>query len=312
MTQPLSTWGDTPTKQAILDFVDKVTADGKNSFVAPAERIATFDNDGTLWCEKPVVQGVFIAERLAAMAKADASLRDTQPWKAISGGDSSWIDNAVTKHYNGDNTDLKALFGAVLKAFGDITVEDFENQAASFYESSLHPVYKQPYQKLGYLPMLELLRYLESNEFTCYIVSGGGREFMRPVTESMYGIPPERVVGSSSELTFKADDNGANIIHSSAATHGIIDDGPGKPVQIWTRIGQRPILAVGNANGDVPMLQYAAGQSAPTLCMLLHHDDETREVVYSSGAEKAVKEAGAQGWTVISMKTDWNRVFSFQ
>jgi phosphoserine phosphatase len=303
-------WKDTPTKQAIVDFVDEVTADGEDSFVPPVERIATFDNDGTLWCEKPVVQGVFIAERLAAMAKADPSLRDTQPWKAISDGDSSWIDNAVTKHYNGDNTDLKALFGAVLKGFGDITVEDFENQATSFYESSLHPVYKQPYQNLGYLPMVELLRYLESNEFTCYIVSGGGREFMRPVTESMYGIPPERVVGSSSELTFKADDDGANIIHSAAA--GIIDDGPGKPVQIWTRIGRRPILAVGNANGDVPMLQYAADQSEPTLCMLLHHDDETREVAYSSGAEEAVKEAGTRGWTVISMKTDWNRVFSFQ
>jgi phosphoserine phosphatase len=303
-------WNDTPTRQAILDFVDKVTANGEDSFVPPAERIATFDNDGTLWCEQPIVQGVFIAQRLAAMVKADPSLGDTQPWKAISDGDSSWINNAATKHYNGDNTDLKALIGAVLKAFGDITVEDFENQATSFYESSLHPVYKQPYQKLGYLPMVELLRYLESNEFTCYIASGGGREFMRPVTESMYGIPPERVVGSSSELTFKADDDGANIIHSVAA--GIIDDGPGKPVQIWTRIGQRPILAVGNANGDVPMLQYAADQSGPTLCMLLHHDDETREVAYSSGAEKAVKTAGTEGWTVVSMKNDWNQVFSFQ
>ena len=312
MTQPLSMWKDTPTKQAILDFVDKVTADGEDSFVPPAERIATIDNDGTLWCEKPVVQGVFIADRLAAMVKADPSLGDTQPWKAIADGDKSWIDNAVTKHYNGDNKDLKELFGAVLKGFGDITMEDFENKATSFYESSRHPVFKQPYQSLGYLPMVELLRYLESNEFTCYIVSGGGRDFMRPITESMYGIPFERVVGSSSELDFKADDKGANIIHSAAATHGIVDDGPGKPVQIWTRIGRRPIMAVGNANGDVPMLQFAAGQSGPTLCMLVNHDDETREVKYSSGAEKAVKEAGTQGWTVISMKNDWDRVFAFQ
>jgi phosphoglycolate phosphatase-like HAD superfamily hydrolase len=310
VAQSLSLWEETPTKQAILDFVDRVTADGAKTFVAPDERVATFDNDGTLWCEQPLAQGAFIAQRLAAMAKADPSLRQTQPWKAISDGDSSWINNAVTKHYNGDDTDLKSLIAGVVKAFGDITVEGFETQAATFYDTAVHPVYKQPYQKLGYMPMVELLDYLESKEFTCYIVSGGGRDFMRPVTQSMYGIPPERVVGSSSGLTFKADDNGANVIRSAAA--GIIDDGPGKPIQIWERIGRRPILAAGNANGDVPMLQFAADQSSPTLCLLVHHDDAVREVAYSSGAENAVKAAGTEGWTVISMKRDWSRVFSFQ
>jgi phosphoserine phosphatase len=288
----------------------RVTAEGAETFVPPAERIATFDNDGTLWCEQPMVQGAFIAQRLAAMAKADPSLRQTQPWKAISDGDSSWINNAVTKHYNGDDTDLKPLLAGVFKAFGDIAVEDFETQAATFYDTAVHPVYKQPYQKLGYVPMVELLGYLESNGFACYIVSGGGREFMRPVTQSMYGIPPERVVGSSSGLTFIADDNGANVIRTAAV--GIIDDGPGKPIQIWERIGRRPILAAGNANGDVPMLQFVADQNGPTLCLLVHHDDAAREVAYSSGAEKAVKAAGTAGWTVISMKYDWNRVFSFQ
>jgi hypothetical protein len=129
MTKPLSSWENTPTKQAILDFVDSVTADVAKTFVPPAERIATFDNDGTLWCEQPLAQGAFIAQRLAAMAKADPSLRQTQPWKAISDGDSSWINNAATKHYNGDDTDLKSLIAGVVKAFGDITVEDFENQA---------------------------------------------------------------------------------------------------------------------------------------------------------------------------------------
>jgi phosphoglycolate phosphatase-like HAD superfamily hydrolase len=310
VTEPLSSWEETPTKQAILDFVDRVTADGAETFVPPAERIATFDNDGTLWCEQPMVQGAFIAQRLAAMAKADPSLRQTQPWKAISDGDSSWINNAVTKHYNGDDTDLKSLIAGVVKAFGDITVEDFETQAATFYDTAVHPVYKQPYQKLGYVPMIELLGYLESKEFTCYIVSGGGRDFMRPVTQSMYGIPPERVVGSSSGLTFKADENGANVMRTAAA--GIIDDGPGKPIQIWERIGRRPILAAGNANGDVPMLQFAADQNGPTLGLLVHHDDATREVAYSAGAENAVKEAAINGWTVISVETDWNRVFSFQ
>jgi phosphoserine phosphatase len=310
VTEPLSSWEETPTKQAILDFVDRVTADGAETFVPPAERIATFDNDGTLWCEQPMVQGAFIAQRLAAMAEADPSLRQTQPWKAISDGDSSWINNAVTKHYNGDDTDLKSLIAGVVKAFGDITVEDFETQAATFYDTAVHPVYKQPYQKLGYVPMAQLLDYLESKEFTCYIVSGGGRDFMRPVTQSMYGIPPERVVGSSSGLTFKADENGANVMRTAAA--GIIDDGPGKPIQIWERIGRRPILAAGNANGDVPMLQFAADQNGPTLGLLVHHDDATREVAYSAGAENAVKEAAINGWTVISVETDWNRVFSFQ
>jgi hypothetical protein len=237
-------------------------------------------------------------------------LRDTQPWKAISNGDTSWINNAATKHYSGDDSDLKALLGAVFKAFGDITVEDFETQAATFFGTALHPVYNQPYQKLGYLPMVELLGYLESSGFTCYIVSGGGREFMRPVTESMYGIPPDRVVGSSAGLTFKADGNGANVIRTAAA--GIIDDGPQKPIQIWERIGRRPILAAGNANGDVPMLQFAAGQSGPTLCLLVHHDDAAREVAYGAGAEQAMKTAATHGWTVISMKTDWKRMFTFR
>jgi phosphoglycolate phosphatase-like HAD superfamily hydrolase len=287
-----------------------VTADRAKTFVPPAERIATFDNDGTLWCEKPLAQGAFIAERLAAMTKADPSLRQTQPWKAISDGDSSWINNAATKHYNGDDTDLKSLLGGVVKAFGDITVEDFETQATTFYDTAVHPVYKQPYQKLGYMPMVQLLDYLESKEFACYIVSGGGRDFMRPVTQSMYGIPPERVVGSSSGLTFKADDNEANVIRTPAT--GILDDGPEKPIQIWERTGRRPILAAGNANGDVPMLQFAADQRGPTLCLLVHHDDATREVAYSAGAEQAIKTAATQRWTTISMKKDWSRVFSFQ
>jgi len=287
-----------------------VTADGAKTFVPPDERIATFDNDGTLWCEQPLAQGAFVAQRLAAMAKADPSLRQTQPWKAISNGDTSWINNAATKHYNGDDTDVKALLGGVFKAFGDITVEDFETQAATFFGTAVHPVYKQPYQKLGYMPMVELLGYLESNGFTCYIVSGGGRDFMWPVTESMYGIPPERVVGSTSGLTFKADGKGANVIRTAAA--GILDDGPQKPIQIWERIGRRPILAAGNANGDVPMLQFASDQKHPTLCLLVHHDDSEREVAYSAGAEKAVETAGTDGWTVISMKNDWKRVFTFQ
>ena len=165
MTQPLSSWEDTSTRQTILEFVANVTDSDSEGFVPPADRIATFDNDGTLWCERPFVQGAFISDRLMEVAKSDLSLRQTQPWKAIWDGDSSCITDAVAKHYNGDDADLKALMAATLKGFGDITVEDFAAQATSFYETAVHPVYKRPYQTLGYVPMIEVLDYLEASGF---------------------------------------------------------------------------------------------------------------------------------------------------
>lgn len=307
MSEPLTLWTSGATRNAILELVDKVTAQDTEGFVPPAERIATFDNDGTLWCEKPFAQGAFVAERLVSMAKADPSLRDRQPWKAIAGGHSSWIDDALTKHYGGDDTDMAAFYTGIGAAFGDISVEEFESQASAFFATALHPTFGQPYQNLGFLPMVQLLRFLEANDFTCYIVSGGGRDVVRPITQSMYGIPPERVIGSSSGLKFEAGDDGVNIVRTEAV--GIIDDGPEKAIQIWERIGRRPILAAGNTNGDVPMLQFAADQTQPTLCMLVHHDDAEREVAYDLGAERALSTAASEGWTVISMKSDWTQVF---
>ena len=244
------------------------------------------------------------------MAESDASLRKTQPWKAIWDGDKSWIDDAVVKHYDGDDTDTNALLAAVTKAFGNITVEQFEALATKFLDTAVHPRYEQPYLNLTYVPMVELLGLLHANAFTCYMVTGGGRDFMRPVSQSLYGLPPERIIGSTSGLTFSDDEGGANI--NRAAALGIIDDGPEKAIQIWERIGRRPIMAVGNANGDVPMLQFAADQERPTLCLLVSHDDAEREVEYSAGAEKAVSTAGTDGWTVISMKSDWQQVFAFE
>jgi phosphoglycolate phosphatase-like HAD superfamily hydrolase len=282
---PLASWEDTPTKRTILEFVGNVIDPDSEGFVPAAERVATFDNDGTLWCEQPLVQGVFISDRLAKMAKSDASLRKTQPWKAIWDGDSSWISDAVVKHYEGDETDAKALLAAVTKAFGDITVEQFEAQATKFLDAAVHPEYEQPYTNLTYVPMVELLGLLHANGFTCYMVTGGGRDFMRPVSQSLYGLPPERIIGSSSGLTFEYDDGGANI--SREPTLGIIDDGPEKAIQIWERIGRRPIMAGGNANGDVPMLQLAADQERSTLCLLVSHDDAEREVEYKAGRTSA-------------------------
>ena len=310
MRELLASWEDTPSRQAILEFVGNVTDPESEGFVPPDERVATFDNDGTLWCEQPVVQGVFISGRLAEMAESDASLRKTQPWKAIWDGDSSWINDAVVKHYDGDETDIKSLIAAVTEAFGDIAVEQFEAQATKFFGTAVHPEYEQPYLNLTYVPMVELLDFLDANGFTCYMVTGGGRDFMRPVSQSLYGLPPERIIGSTSGLTFSDDDGGADV--GRAAALGIIDDGPEKAIQIWERIGRRPILAAGNANGDVPMLRYAAAQERPTLCMLVSHDDADREVEYSAGAEKSVATAGTDGWTVISMKNDWKQVFAFE
>jgi phosphoserine phosphatase len=310
MTQHLPSWNDTPTRQAILDFVAKVTDPNNAGYVPPEERIATFDNDGTLWCEQPAVQGGFIMQRLTAMAEKDASLHQTQPWQAAYEKDFTWLNNAVTKHYNGDDSDVKVLLGGILKAFGDMTVDAFAAMVVDFFDSARHPTYHCSYLEVAYQPMVELLGYLEANGFTTYIVSGGGRDFMRPITQQVYGIPPERVIGSAPALSFQADDQGAHIMRQAGAD--IFDDGPAKPVYIWDRIGRRPILAAGNANGDIPMLQFAGGKDHPALRLLVHHDDAKREVKYTAGAEKAINLAKEQGWTVVSIKQDWSNVFAFQ
>jgi len=263
-----------------------------------------------LWCEQPAVQGGFIMQRLTAMAEKDASLRQTQPWKMAHEKDSSWINNAATKQYNGDDSDIKVLLGGLGKAFADMTVEAFAAMVLDFFKSARHPKYNCSYLEVAYQPMLELLDYLRANDFTVYIVSGGGRDFMRPITRQVYDILPERVIGSAPTLSFKADDQGARIMRGAGLE--ILDDGPAKAVQIWDRTGRRPILAAGNANGDIPMLQLAGGKDRPALRLLVHHDDAAREASYTSGAEKAVKLARAQGWTVVSMKNDWKQVFSFE
>jgi phosphoglycolate phosphatase-like HAD superfamily hydrolase len=310
MVEPLASWHDTPTRQSIIDFVAKVTdADGA-SFVSAPERIATFDADGTLWTEKPTqIQIIWILQQLAEMAEKDKSLRTQQPFQAAYENDDEWFSATVTNHYNGDDSAVKVLLGGVTKAFGSMSVEAFAEQAAQFFDSQLHPIYKVSYRDVTYQPMVELLNYLVANDFTPYIVSGGGRDFMRPVTPELFGIPPERVIGSALSESYKLDGDGAHIMRGESV--GLVDDGPAKAVQIWDHIGRRPILAAGNANGDIPMLEFAGSGPGQSLCMLVNHDDDKREVAYSAGAEKAVKTAGTQGWTVLSMQNDWNRVFSF-
>jgi phosphoserine phosphatase len=311
MSDNLSLWNDTHTKQAILDFVAQVTDPQGKDHVPPQDRVATFDCDGTLWCEKPVqIQIAFILQRLAAMAEKDPSLRQQQPWQAAYEQDNAWFGDTVTKHYNGDDSGMKVLMGGVVKAFGNMTVEAFAAQAVAFFKTARHPKYNVSYLEVTYQPMVGLLDYLEAKGFTTYIVSGGGRDFMRPVTQQLYGIPPERIVGSAFTESFQADDQGAHIMRGAGID--FVDDGPAKAVHIWDRIGRRPIIAGGNANGDIPMLKFAGGQDRPALRLLVNHDDTARETDYTAGAEKAMKLAQERGWTVVSMKNDWKQVFSFQ
>ena len=285
----LASWNDTPARQAIVDFVDAVTREGGPDYVPPPERVAVFDNDGTLWCEKPMpIELGFILHRLAEMCETDAALRERQPWKAAYERDYEWLGAVMTKHYDGDDNDLKVLMGGIVRAFAGVTVEEYGDAAEAFL-SAPHPTLERRFRDCGYLPMIELLRYLEANGFTNYIASGGDRDFMRPVTEEIYGIPAERVIGSSNALSYQEDEHGGTIVY--LAQPDVFDDGPTKPVRIWSRVGRRPILAGGNSNGDVPMLHYAGSKARPGLRLLVLHDDPEREFDYTAGAEESLERA---------------------
>ncbi|HEY7421542.1 MAG TPA: HAD family hydrolase [Gaiellaceae bacterium] len=305
----LASWNDTSTSEAIVDFVERVTTKGGPDFVPPSERIAVFDNDGTLWCEKPMpIELGFILKRLAEMADEDETLREKQPWRAAHEQDHAWLGEVITKHYHGDDADLKVLMSGILQAFAGKSVDEYGAAADAFLRSGKHPTLDRTFHACGYLPMIELLGYLEANGFTNYIASGGDRDFMRPVTEEVYGIPSERVIGSSNALRYLDDEHGGTITY--AAEPDVFDDGPVKPIRIWSRIGRRPILAGGNSNGDIPMLRYAGGKDRPALRILVLHDDADREFDYTAGAEDSLETAAAHAWTVVSIKNDWSSVFA--
>ena len=281
---PLGSWREGATKQAILDFVQRVTSDGGSDAVPPEERVAVFDNDGTLWCEKPMpIQLDFVLRRLVVMADQDPALRTRQPWQAAYTRDYGWLGEVITKHYHGDDSELPVLAAGVLQAFAGVTVEDFEAQADGFLRTTPHPTLGRPYLACGYVPMVELLGYLAANGFRNYIASGGGRDFMRPISQEVYGVPRQRVIGSSVSLAYQADEHGGRIVHQPELD--VLDDGPAKPVRIWSRVGRRPLLAAGNSNGDIPMLQFAERPDRPSLGLLLLHDDPAREFDYVVGAE---------------------------
>jgi phosphoglycolate phosphatase-like HAD superfamily hydrolase len=305
---PLPSWRAGASKQAIQEFVERVTSEGSPGFVAPEERVAVFDNDGTLWCEKPMpIQLDFILRRLAAMADQDPELRTRQPWQAAYTRDYGWLGQVITNHYHGDDSELPVLAAGVLQAFAHITVEEFETQADTFLRTTEHPTLGRGYLACAYTPMVELLGYLDGNGFANYIASGGGRDFMRPISQEVYGVPRQRVIGSSTALAYEPGQGGGRIIRKPEAD--VLDDGPEKPVRIWSRVGRRPILAAGNSNGDLPMLAFAEQPGRPSLRLLVLHDDPAREFDYTAGAEQALQQAHTNGWTVVSINHDWATVF---
>jgi phosphoserine phosphatase len=298
----LPSWNDGTTRRAMVEFV-------RDSAAVPVEeRMAVFDNDGTLWCEKPMpIQLDFILRRLVEMAEAKPELRDRQPWKAAYERDYGWLGALMAEHYAGDDSNVKILAAGILAAYEGISVEDFEAKSDEFLRSAQHPTLGRGYLQCGYKPMVELLAYLEANGFSNYIASGGGRDFMRPISDEMYGIPRERVIGSATAFAYQGDESGGTITHKAEADY--LDDGPQKPIRIWSRTGRRPLLAAGNSNGDVPMLQFTKHADKPTLRLLVLHDDDKREFDYTSGAEQALEQAGKDNWIVVSIKNDWATVF---
>ena len=306
--EPLSLWNDGPARRSIVEFVKRVTTQSSSDCVAPADRIAVFDNDGTLWCEKPLpIHADFLFRRIGEQAAKDPALRDKQPWKAVFEKDYKWVSEVISKHCNGDDSDLKLMSRGLLEAYAGESIDSFAEKSEEFLRSAQNPVLKRPYLETAYTPMVELLRYLSVNGFITYIASASGRDFMRPITEELYGVPPSRVIGSSAALEYRTENGVGNIYHKPQID--VFDDGPEKAVRIWSRIGKRPIVAVGNSNGDIQMMEFTAHPSHPSLCLVVSHDDNERDIAYTAGAERLIEIAKAKGWTIAGVKDDWRNVF---
>jgi len=306
-SDPLPSWNEGATKRSITDFVAKVTTQGGAEFVPVAERIAVFDNDGTLWCEQPIYfQAAFALDRVKAMAPDRPEWKNRQPFRAFLSGDKEALAAQGEKG-------MLTLVGA---AHSGMTTDEFAKSVSDWLADARHPRFKRPYNELVYQPMLELLGYLRANGFKTFIVSGGGVEFMRVFAEKAYGIPPEQVVGSSGVVKFEMGDDGRPRLVKLAKVE-FVDDGPGKPVGINRFIGRRPILAFGNSDGDHQMLQWTMAGSGARFAGIVHHTDAEREYAYDRASkigqlDKAWEEAKAKDWTVVDMKQDWKRVFAFE
>jgi phosphoglycolate phosphatase-like HAD superfamily hydrolase len=304
--QPLPSWNDGAAKQGIIAFVKAVTEKGGKDYVPPAERIAVFDNDGTLWAEQPAYfQLAFALERVKALAPQHPEWKEKEPFASLLKGD---LKGALA---GGE----PAIFQIVMAAHSGMTTEEFDQTVRDWLATAKHPKTGRRYSEMVYQPMVELLRYLRANGIKTFIVSGGGVEFMRVFSERVYGIPPEQVIGSSGKLKFEL--RAGKPVLVKLPEIDFVDDKEGKPVGIQKHIGRRPIAAFGNSDGDLQMLQITAAGPGKRLMLIVHHDDAEREFAYDrqshiGNLDKAWDEAKAKGWIVVSMKSDWKRIFSFE
>jgi hypothetical protein len=304
--RPLPSWNDGPARTAVLEFVERVTTPGTDDFVPAPERIAVFDNDGTLWAEQPIYfQAAFAFDRVQAMAPDHPEWKETQPFQAILEGD------LATALADGEH----ALLEIVMATHAGMTTDAFEGIVTDWIATARHPRFDRPYRECVYQPMLELLDHLRAHGFETWIVSGGGIEFMRPWVGEVYGIPPQQVVGSSIKTRFELRDGTPVLVRLPEID--FIDDKAGKPVGIHRHIGRRPIAAFGNSDGDLQMLQWTATGPGPRLALYVRHTDAEREWAYDRESsvgrlDKGLAEAEARGWTVVDMKHDWKRVFAFE
>ncbi len=301
---PLPSWNEGPNKQRIVEFVKTVTTEGSKDYVAPAERIATFDNDGTLWAEQPMYfQFFFALDRIKALAPQHPEWKDKEPFASLLKGD---VKGALA---GGD----RAILEIVMATHAGMTTAEFEKLVKDWAATAKHPTTQRRFTEMVYQPMLDLLAYLRANGFKTFIVSGGGIEFMRPWTESVYGIPPEQVIGSSIKTQFELRDGKPVLMRLPQLNFN--DDKAGKPVAINLHIGRRPIAAFGNSDGDFEMLQWTTAGSGARQGMLVHHDDAGREFAYDRDSSvgrlaRGLDQYQAMGWTLISMKNDWKVVFA--
>lgn len=300
---PLPSWNDTAPKKALVAFVKKTTTPESPDFIPPAERIATFDNDGTLWVEQPnYVQGFFLVDRIKALAPRHPEWRKKEPFASL-------LNSETQGKLPGGE---KAITELIMATHAGMTNDEFTKIVADWLASARHPRFKRPFNECIYQPMLELLAYLQATGYKTFIVSGGGTEFIRGFSEKAYGIPREQVLGSSIETRYEVRDGKPELMRE--AEIDFIDDGPGKPVGIARLIGRRPVTAFGNSDGDFQMLEYTTGSRGSRFGLLVHHDDAQREYAYDRKSsigrlDKALDAAADKGWIIVSMKDDWLTIF---
>jgi hypothetical protein len=305
-SNPLPSWNETEHKKAIISFVEKVTTKGSPDFVPIAERIATFDNDGTLWPEKPMYfQMVFTFDRIKAMAPNHPEWKNKQPFKAV-------LENDYKTVFE---SGLESIDNLVMTVSADYTSDEFTKVVKDWIDTAKYPGTGKLYTEMVFQPMLELLAYLRNNGFKTYIVSGGSAEFMRPWVEKVYGIPPEQTIGTSIKMKFEMR-NGKPVLVQIPEIF-LADDNVGKPVGIYQFIGRRPIASFGNSDGDLQMMQWTMDGSGSRFALFVHHTDSVREYAYDRDSrfwlfDKALDEANAKGWTVVDMKNDWKVIYSYE